>query len=163
MVNGTSPTPTGGRYGSDGKWVQRVKVWCPPINLVSMFLSSATFTQMYSVQHSSSRATWFLGAAKFHEKIIISPLEEERLGIPDGPVGYSVLRHLNLWRCSYGSSTIDKLVPTIHDESPRRVPHTQPIYNSKLSAVYITYTCSLSFFSAKTDFFLLNNHLRLSC
>lgn len=63
---------------------------------------------------------------KFREKITISSVEEERLGIPDDLVGRSVMRHLN-----YDAAHMDCL-PTIHDlhgESPRRARNTQPIYN----------------------------------
>jgi hypothetical protein len=62
---------------------------------------------------------------KFREKITISPVEEERLGIPDDLVGCSVTRHLN-----YDAARMDCL-PTIHDlhdESPRQA-RTQLIYN----------------------------------
>jgi len=46
--------------------------------------------------------------AKFRDKITTSPVEEERLGIPD-LVGCSVMRHLN-----YDAACMDRL-PTIHD------------------------------------------------
>jgi len=59
--------------------------------------------------------------AKFREKFTISPVEEERLGIPDDLVGLSVMRHLN-----YDAARMDRLptVRDLHGESPRRACHT---------------------------------------